>query len=71
MKLWNPERALELIEREGRTRAWLASQCRIEEGTLKQILLGNRRPSRPVAKLMADALKATEAELLGEETQQN
>lgn len=66
MKAWNPEKALERIEQEGRTRKWLADQCEIEVESLNHILSGTRKPGRPVLKLMAHALNTTVEFLLGE-----
>lgn len=66
--MWNPDRALKLIEKHGRTRKWLAEQCGIGYASLNYILNG-RKPGRPVLKLMANALGTDEAELMPPETQ--
>lgn len=60
--MWMAERAKELLNKEGRTRKWLASQCGIDVNSLKSILAG-RKPSRPVIKLMAQALNCSESDL--------
>jgi transcriptional regulator with XRE-family HTH domain len=60
--MWNQSRAKELIEEKGRTRKWVAEQCRITVESLSQILNG-RTPSRPVVALMAQALDVDESEL--------
>lgn len=54
--MWKPERAKQLIEREGRTRKWVADRCGIEVESLSQCLGGHRSPGRPVLILMAQAL---------------
>ena len=55
--MWKFERALELLDKQGRTRKWLAEQCGIEITSLNHLLIGSRVPSRPVLLLMARALE--------------
>ncbi len=63
MANWNHRLAKSQLEKEGRTRKWLAAYCGISLGTLCRILAGLRQPSRPVRKLMAQALNVPEEEL--------
>lgn len=62
---WNPEHLKAQMEREGRTKKWLASGCGIELDSLGQILSG-RKPGKPLLKLMAIRLNCDEAALLGQ-----
>lgn len=66
MKSWNRELALQLIEQEGRTKRWLSSYVGINLESLNHYLTGRRNPSRPVVKLIAQALNTEETILLGE-----
>lgn len=61
------DRALELIERKGCTKRWLAKQCGIEVESLNHILKGRREPGKPVLLLMAHHLDTTQEYLNGEE----
>jgi transcriptional regulator with XRE-family HTH domain len=61
---WKPEKALKLLEEQGRTRKWLAAQCGIHIKSLHRILSGHP-PSLPVLKLMAIALEIDEEYLKG------
>lgn len=65
MRMWDRERALELIEKEGRTRQWLARYVGISQDSLKHYLSSHRVPARPIIKLMAQALNTTEEYLMG------
>lgn len=60
--MWNAEALKEQLDRQGRTRKWLAQQCGITLGSLQQVFMG-RKPSRPVLKLMAIHLKCNEVEI--------
>lgn len=66
MRAWKLERALILIEKEGRTRKWLAEYVGITQLSLNHYLSGRRIPGRPIIKLIAQALNTTEGYLLGE-----
>jgi transcriptional regulator with XRE-family HTH domain len=66
--MWSSERLGKLLEKEGRTRKWLADKCGLKIGSLHAVMTGNRKPGPPVVKLMALALNTSEGFLLGEET---
>jgi len=57
------ELVLNLIQREGRTRAWVAAQCEISTHYLTMILGGHRNPSGSVFKLLAQCLQTTVVDL--------
>jgi transcriptional regulator with XRE-family HTH domain len=62
--MWIPERARKRLVFIGRTRKWLAEYCGIERTSLNENLRDNGRPpSRPVLKLMAQALECDECYL--------
>lgn len=65
--MWSSDRLLALLEKEGRTRKWLADKCGLKLGSLHSILGGTRNPGRPAVKLMAMALNTTEEYLMGED----
>lgn len=67
MKRWELDRALKLLEKEGRTRQWLAQYIGISRNALNHYLSGRRVPAHPVIKLMAQALNTTEEYLIGTE----
>jgi transcriptional regulator with XRE-family HTH domain len=67
MRVWLLNRALELLEREGRTKKWLAEYCRINLQSLNHYLSGRRIPPRPIVRLIAQALNSTEGYLMGED----
>jgi hypothetical protein len=51
----------------GKDADWLAGQCEVSPVTMKQHFLKGVRPSAPVLKLMAQALKCSVSDLLLEE----
>lgn len=61
--MWKPERAKQLIKREGRTRDWLANECGVTVESLSHHLSGRRKPSLPVLLHMARALHCDASEL--------
>lgn len=65
--MWSAERAQKQLEKEGRTKAWVAKFCGIEIIQLNHYLAGRRVPRRPVIKLIAMALNTTEEYLMGED----
>lgn len=65
MRSWRLDRALELLEKEGRTKKWLAGYCGINLLSLNHYLSGRRVPARPIIKLIAQALNTTEEYLMG------
>jgi transcriptional regulator with XRE-family HTH domain len=67
MKVWIRERALQLIEEQGRTKRWIANFCGINLDSLNHYLAGRRNPPRSIVKLIAFALNTTEAFLMGED----
>ncbi len=62
--MWKCNAAVQLLEEQGRTRKWLAKQCEIEVESLNHLLAGRRSPSRPVLKLLAQALNTSVDHLL-------
>jgi len=64
--MWNRERAKELIKEKGRTREWLAKECRVNTSSLHACLNGSQNPSRAVIALMAIALNVDEFELFSD-----
>jgi ribosome-binding protein aMBF1 (putative translation factor) len=60
----------EAIEMNGRTRHWLAGQCRIETQTINAYLSGKIEPSKPVAKLLSIVLEIPESDLWDETKEQ-
>jgi transcriptional regulator with XRE-family HTH domain len=68
--MWKPERAKQIMKREGRTREWLADQCGITVESLSQCLSNvDRRPSRPVLLHMARVLNCDINDLVDEAAQ--
>jgi transcriptional regulator with XRE-family HTH domain len=63
MANWNHQLARKQLEKEGRTRKWVADQCGISQSMLSRLLSGLRQPSKPVRKLLAQALNVREEEL--------
>lgn len=61
--MFNRLRALELLKERGRTREWVAKQCRVAPDTFTKYLLGNYNPSAPVVALMAQAFEVPEQDL--------
>lgn len=59
----NQEAAKRLMKEQGRTREWLAAQCRVKYDTFNHYLTGRRNPSPAVVALLAQALKASETEI--------
>lgn len=56
-------RALQLIEKSGRTRKWLADRCGIAVKTLNNGLAGRAEFSRPVIMLLAHSLEVSLEEI--------
>lgn len=65
--MWQPDRALRQLENEGRTRAWVAKYCGMTPQSINNFLAGRRSPTKPILKLMAQALNTTESYLMGED----
>ncbi len=60
--MFNGEKLRDIIEREGRTRKWVADQCGVQARTLIFYINGRQKPSKPVSKLLALALNCDEQE---------
>lgn len=65
--MWQSARALEKLELEGRTRAWLSRYVGLTTQSINIFLSGKRGPPKPIVKLIAQALNTTEAYLMGED----
>lgn len=65
--MWQSTRALQRLEEEGRTRAWLARYVGLTQQSINIFLSGKRAPTKPILKLFAQALNTSEAFLMGED----
>ena len=65
--MWQPKRASDLVESEGRTRVWIARFCGVTPQTIYNFLSGRSNPPPNMVKLLALALNTSEAYLMGEE----
>ncbi len=65
--MWQASRALKKVEEEGRTRVWLAQYVGQTPQSINGFLSGRRVPTKPVIKLLAQALNTTEAYLMGKD----
>lgn len=63
MSKFNQEVAKRLMKEQGRTREWLAAQCRVKYDTFNHYLTGRRNPSPSVVALMAKTFGVPESEL--------
>jgi len=61
--MWKPERARQLLDREGRTRKWIAPRCGLTVDSLSQCLGGHRSPGKAALILMAQLLRCDPNEL--------
>lgn len=68
MTKFNIEVAKKLMKEQGRTREWLAAQCRVKYDTFNHYLTGRKNPSPSVVALMAQTFGVLESELTSDDS---